>query len=125
MFGLLCNKFAIPANMLLVENELLNDFKGAFTENYVCSCLVQCGLTPYYWESNGKAEVDFIVQDRNGNIIPIEVKSSLHTQSKSLNVLNSNYITPYSIRISTKNFGFENNIKSIPLYSVFCLDTLA
>ena len=67
----------------------------------------------------------FIIQNKNGEIIPIEVKSSIHTRSKSLNVFKSLYTIPYSIRISTKNFGFENNIKCIPLYSVFCLDSLA
>ncbi len=122
--GLLCNKFGIPVNLVIVENDNMNDFKGALTENYVCSGLVQSGLIPYYWESNGKAEVDFVVQDKEGNIIPIEVKSGIHTRSKSLNVFKSLYKIPYSIRISTKNFGFENDIKCIPLYSVFCLDTL-
>lgn len=122
--GLLCNKFGIPTNIVTVENDNMNDFKGALTENYVCNSLVQCGLKPYYWESNGKAEVDFVVQDKEGNIIPIEVKSSIHTRSKSLNVFKSLYKIPYSIRISTKNFGFENDIKCIPLYSVFCLDNL-
>lgn len=122
--GLLCNKFGIPTNIVIVENDNMNDFKGALAENYVCNSLVQCGLKPYYWESNGKAEVDFVVQDKEGNIIPIEVKSSIHTRSKSLNVFKSLYKIPYSIRISTKNFGFENNIKCIPLYSVFCLDNL-
>lgn len=122
--GILCNKFGIPTNIVIVENDNMNDFKGALTENYVCNSLVQCGLKPYYWESNGKAEVDFVVQDKEGNIIPIEVKSSIHTRSKSLNVFKSLYKIPYSIRISTKNFGFENDIKCIPLYSVFCLDKL-
>ena len=122
--GLLCNKFGIPTNVVIVENENLNNFKGALAENYVCSSLVQCGLIPYYWESNGKAEVDFVVQDKKGNIIPIEVKSSNHTRSKSLNIFKKLYDIPYTIRISTKNFGLENEIKCIPLYSVFCLDTL-
>ena len=122
--GLLCNKFGIPTNIVIVENDNMNDFKGALAEIYVCNSLVQCGLKPYYWESNGKAEVDFVVQDKEGNIIPIEVKSSIHTRSKSLNVFKSLYKIPYSIRISTKNFGFENDIKCIPLYSVFCLDNL-
>lgn len=107
-----------------MENNNLNDFKGPLAENYVCSSLIKCGLIPYYWESNGKAEVDFVVQDKIGNIIPIEVKSGIHTRTKSLNVFKGLYNIPYSIRISSKNFGFENNIKCIPLYSVFCLDTL-
>ena len=122
--GLLCNKFGIPTNIIIVDNNNLNDFKGALAENYVCSSLVMAGLKPYYWESNGKAEVDFVVQDKEGNIVPIEVKSSAHTRSKSLNVFKNLYDIKYSIRVSTKNFGFENDIKCIPLYSVFCLDTL-
>ena len=122
--GLLCNKFGIPANIVIVENDNMNDFKGALAENYVCNGLVQCGLKPYYWESNGKAEIDFVVQDKKGNIIPIEVKSGIHTRSKSLNVFKRLYKIPYSIRVSTKNFGFENDIKCIPLYSVFCLESL-
>ena len=31
------------------------------------------------------------------------------------------FTPPYAIRISTKNFGFENSIKSVPLYAVFCI----
>ena len=31
------------------------------------------------------------------------------------------YKPKYAIRFSTRNFGFENNIKSIPLYAVFCI----
>ena len=29
------------------------------------------------------------------------------------------YNPQYAIRISTKNFGFANNIKSLPLYATF------
>ena len=122
--GLLCNKFGIPANIVIVENDNMNDFKGALAENYVCNSLIMGGIKPYYWESNGTAEVDFVVQDKQGNIIPIEVKSGSHTRAKSLNVFRNLYKVPYSVRISTKNFGYENNIKCIPLYSAFCLDNL-
>ena len=125
MVDALYSKFGIPTNMIIVDNDNLDNFKGALAENYVCSSLVKSGLIPYYWESKGIAELDFIVQDKEGNIIPIEVKSGEHTRSKSLNVFRNSYKIPYSIRISTKNFGYENNIKSIPLYSVFCLDELA
>jgi hypothetical protein len=31
------------------------------------------------------------------------------------------YKPEYVIRISAKNFGFENQIKSVPLYAVFCI----
>lgn len=122
--GLLCTKFGIPMNTIISQSSVLDGFKGALTENYVSCSLVQSGFTPYYWESDGKAEVDFVVQDKAGNIIPIEVKSGIHTKSKSLNIFVNKYKVPLAIRISSKNFGFENNIKSIPLYATFCLDNL-
>lgn len=119
--GLLCSKFGIPANAILVDIPSFEGFKGALAENYVASALVANGYIPYYWESQGKAEVDFVVQDSEGNIIPIEVKSSDNVRSKSLNQYVTKYKPIYSIRISAKNFGFENEIKSVPLYAVFCI----
>lgn len=119
--GLLCSKFGIPANAVLVDIPSFEGFKGALAENYVASSLMVNGYIPYYWESQGKAEVDFVIQDRAGQIIPIEVKSSDNVRSKSLNMFISKYKPIYSIRISAKNFGFENDIKSVPLYAAFCI----
>jgi hypothetical protein len=83
--------------------------------------LVTTGFMPYYWSSPGKAELDFVFQDRQGNVIPLEVKSAENVKAKSLKLFMSLHKPPYGIRVSAKNFGFENNIKSIPLYGVFCL----
>jgi predicted AAA+ superfamily ATPase len=120
--GLLCQQFGIPVNTILFDNNGYENFKGALTENYVAGSLVTLEHIPYYWESGGKAEVDFVLQDKKGLIIPIEVKSSNNVRSRSLNEFVKRYKPPYSIRISTKNFGFENNIKSVPLYAVFCIE---
>lgn len=119
--GLLCSKFGIPPNVVLVDTKSFDGFKGALAENYVATALTANGYTPYYWESQGTAEVDFVIQDSEGNIIPIEVKASDNVRSKSLNQYIAKYKPIYSIRISSKNFGFENNIKSVPLYAVFCI----
>lgn len=119
--GLLCSKFGIPSNAILVDMPSFEGFKGALAENYVASALTSNGYTPYYWESQGKAEVDFVIQDKEGNILPVEVKSSGNVRSKSLNQYVARYKPMYSIRISAKNFGFENRIKSVPLYAVFCI----
>jgi hypothetical protein len=58
-------------------------------------------------------------------IIPIEVKSGDNVRSKSLKVYCEKYRPTKSIRVSSRNFGFENNIKSLPLYAVFCLRAYA
>ncbi|MGL5615352.1 MAG: ATP-binding protein [Sarcina sp.] len=118
--GLLCSKFGIPAKAVISESKLLNEFKGALTENYVCFSLKVNGYTPYYWEQKN-GEVDFIIQDKEGNIIPIEVKAAGHVRAKSLAQYVKRYNPIYSIRVSGKNFGFENNIKSVPLYATFLI----
>jgi hypothetical protein len=65
--------------------------------------------------------VDFVFQDRQGNIVPLEVKSAENVRSKSLRYYGDIYKPAYSVRVSGKNFGFKNGIKSIPLYAMFCL----
>lgn len=120
--GLLCSKFGIPANAILHSPHSFDGFKGALAENYLMQALVTNGFSPYYWSSPGKAELDFVFQDREGNIIPLEAKSAGNVRAKSLGTFVSLYHPPYSIRVSARNFGFENNIKSIPLYAVFCLE---
>ena len=93
---------------------------GPLTEHYVANELRINGYESYYWESEGKAELDFIIQ-KGMDIIPIEVKSNIHTKSKSLDMYMKNFNPKIAIRISEKNFGYENNIKSVPLYAVFCI----
>ena len=101
----------------LDKNEM---YKGVLTENYV-ACELYTKFRELYYYIFSKYEIDFLIKI-NGDIIPIEVKSGRRTNSKSLNEYIKKYNPKYSIRISTKNFGFENNIKSIPLYAVFCIN---
>jgi predicted AAA+ superfamily ATPase len=116
--GLLTNKIGI--NKANIEN-FNNMYMGAITENYVANSLLSNGNELYYWESSNTAEIDFVIITDDGNI-PIEVKSNMNNRSKSLNVFMKKYNPKYAIRISAKNFGFDNNIKSIPLYATFCIN---
>ena len=118
--GLLCAKKELVPNDVLYMVEELNDFKGGMVENYVNSQLIINGYTTYYWESARGAEVDFIIQ-REGKIIPIEVKSADNTRAKSLNIYMEAYKPDYAIKLSTKNFGFEDSKKTVPLYAAFCI----
>ena len=118
--GLLTMKSGISMQTVLAVGETDNTFLGALAENYVAQALFARRYDLYYWTSEGKAEIDFVLQ-KGREIIPVEVKAGTRTKSKSLAVFNEKYKPAYSIRISGKNFGFENNIKSIPLYAVFCI----
>ena len=119
--GLLSSKYNLSPNVVLSDLSGFENVKGALAENYVFSALTANDYTLFYWESEGKAELDFVIQNRNGQIIPIEVKSSEHNRAKSLQQFVGKYKPDYSIRISAKNFGFENGIKSVPLYAAFCI----
>ena len=118
--GLLCAKKNIIADNILYQSKDLDDFKGGMTENYVCSQLISNGYPCYYWMSERGAEIDFIIEHA-GNPIPVEVKAAENTKAKSLNMYINQYKPPYAIKVSTKNFGFDNGKKSVPLYAVFCL----
>lgn len=118
--GLFVNKAKYPLYQIDLSTQPTMIAMGALTEHYVANELKTKGYELYYWESNGKAELDFIIQ-KDMDIIPIEVKTSTHTKSRSLDLYIKTYNPKYAIRISEKNFGFENNIKSIPLYAVFCI----
>ena len=118
--GLLTLKSRLPAELLIAENNEDNNFMGAVTENYVAQAFTANKISLFYWKNDNTAEVDFVLQ-KGVDVIPVEVKRGVNTRSKSMNIFAKQYKCPYSIRISQKNFGFENDIKSVPLYAVFCI----
>jgi predicted AAA+ superfamily ATPase len=118
--GLLTMKSGISQAAVLSAGKIDNTFLGAVSENYVAQALHSKGYGLYYWTTNGQSELDFVLQ-KNDEIIAIEVKTGTRTKSKSLNLFMEKYKPAYAIRISAKNFGFENNIKAVPLYAVFCI----
>ena len=94
-------------------------FKGVISENYVAKEFFAKHKELFYYVFD-RYEIDFIIK-QEGDVIPVEVKSGRRTTSKSLNQYINKYQPKYAIRISEKNFGFENNIKSVPFYAVFCI----
>lgn len=118
--GLLCAKKDVAANDILYMVDELNDFKGGMTENYVNVQLSINGYNTYYWQSERGAEIDFIIQ-REGRLISIEVKSADNTRAKSLKVYMDTFKPEYAIKLSSKNFGYEDNKKIVPLYAAFCI----
>ncbi|MDD6003379.1 MAG: ATP-binding protein [Bacteroidales bacterium] len=119
--GLLTMKAQMPHSLILSDNPIGGTFIGALTENYVAQSLTSNGFPLYYWKSDNRAELDFVIQ-KGEYVIPLEVKSGVNVKSKSLGVFNSRYDIQKSIRTSLRNFGFENDIKSVPLYALFCLE---
>jgi predicted AAA+ superfamily ATPase len=118
--GLLCAKKDIMWQDIFYAAPELEDFRGGMTENYAASQLIARGYVPYYWTSDRSAEVDFMIQ-KDGDIIPVEVKSSDNTKAKSLDVYIQTYKPKYAVKLSARNFGFADGKKTVPLYAAFCL----
>ena len=118
--GLLTMRMAIAPNVILEQYNLSDKMRGMMAESFVAEQLVANGFSLHYWTSGNSAEIDFVIQ-KDGYTIPLEVKSSDNVKAKSLQTYIKKYSPKCSIRISSKNFGNENGIISIPLYAIFCL----
>jgi len=120
--GMLTMQSGVVAQAILSPLETGNSFIGAIAENYVAQAFA-ANLTPLiYWKNDNTAEVDFVIQ-KGVDVIPVEVKAGIRVRSKSMGVFMTKYKCPYGIRVSKKNFGFENGIKSVPLYAAFCINS--
>ena len=119
--GLLACSMNLNPNLVLQEESRKLIDLGALVENYVAQALVAQGVTPRYWVSQGRAEVDFIIEDGTARAVPIEVKSSDNVRSRSLGVYCEKYEPARAIRLSTRNFGYDGLVKSVPLYAAFCI----
>lgn len=109
----------LPENIL--RGELSDLYRGALAENYVAQALKAKGYSLFYWTSDSPSyEVDFVIQ-KEGDILPVEVKSGMNTQAKSLKYFGKRYNSRRMLRLSEKNFGMEETLYSIPLYAAFCI----
>ncbi len=115
--GLLFKKLKINQNIY----ETNDNTRLVLYENSVANSLISAGYTLYYYQSEGKAFVDFVIQTRGGNIIPIELVPFNKTKSKALKVYMDKFKPNEAIRITQDNFCLKNGVRYIPLYATFCL----
>jgi predicted AAA+ superfamily ATPase len=114
---LLSTKSELDVKTLLEGNRIFGEFKGALTEQYVLQEMVAKEITPFYWSSQGKAEVDFVFK-HGSEIFPLEVKAEENLQSKSLKVYREKFDPPVSLRASMKDYRKESWLINISLYAI-------
>ena len=100
------------------------NIKETLYENHIAKSLVENGYTLYYYQSDGKAEVNFVVQNRMGQIVPIEITIKTNSKAKSLSVFVKKYTTPQAFRITENNFSTKKGIRYIPIYAAFCIENI-
>ena len=113
--GLLRRLAKLPPDIIVNGSNIYTEFKGSMAENFVLQSLITQYEVIRYWTSEGKAEVDFIIQ-KNNEIFPIEVKAGRLTNSKSLSAYNNLYNPKLRIRYSVNNLKLDNNLLNIPIF---------
>jgi len=118
--GLLGAMSKLNAKTLINGNEVFEEFKGALTEQYVFQQLLlneEFSLNYYPFE-NGRYELDFIIQNENGELVPIEVKASENLRAKSFKYFCEKYKPAKAIRTSLADYKEENSMTNLPLYAI-------
>lgn len=119
--GLLRKMSNIDSSIIIEKDRLFEEFKGAFTENYVLNILniKYNELVNYY--TFDRNEIDFVLQTKN-KIIPIEVKSNKLTNNISLTKYNEKFDNDFSIRMSMNNLKKDGKILNVPLFLIEYID---
>lgn len=116
--GLLYTMLHLNKKQLLLDENI----KEILYENHIAKSLVENGYSLYYYQSEGKAEVNFVIQNRMGQIIPLELTTKTNSKAKSLSVFMKKFTVIQAYRITENNFATKKDIRYIPIYSLFCLN---
>jgi len=118
--GLLNAMAELSEQLVLNKNQILVEFKGALTEQYVAQEL-NLNYDLFYWTAdNATAELDFIIQ-KNNEIVPIEVKAEENLKAKSLKSFEDKFQTKKATRFSMNFYRKEDWLVNIPLYGLISL----
>lgn len=120
--GLLGALSDLDAKSILEGNKIFLEFKGAMTEQYVLQqFLSETVYTPYYYtETKSEGEIDFLIQ-KEGIVIPIEVKAEENLRAKSLKYFCDKYRPDTAIRTSMSKYREQEWMINIPLYAISSL----
>ncbi len=125
--GLMQTICGIKAGEVLHERNLLSIYQGALAEQFVGQEMLASGHGSengklYYWARSKRgsvAEVDYVMA-RDGNVLPVEVKSGPSGKLRSLHLfLKEHPGSPMGIVLSSSNIQElpEDRIKFMPLYT--------
>ena len=116
--GLLAAELHINSDLIISPVKIFNEFNGAFIENFVAQELRYHKYDQlFYWTSRSDAEVDFLIESNN-NIFPLEVKSGLNRNIKSLRSYADKYNPDKIFRLSPRNLIQSDDFVNIPLYAI-------
>lgn len=117
--GLLGALSETPPEQILIGDNVFEEYKGAFTENYVLQQLKSLPRTfvYYYNNDNSTLEIDFVVQ-HEAHVIPIEVKAEENLRAKSLRQFVTDNSGLHGVRFSMSDYREQDWLTNVPLWAV-------
>lgn len=117
--GLLGALSETPPEQILIGDNVFEEYKGAFTENYVLQQLKSLPRTFVYYYSNDNStlEIDFVVQ-HEAHVIPIEVKAEENLRAKSLRQFVTDNPGLHGVRFSMSDYREQDWLTNVPLWAI-------
>ena len=118
--GLLAAMSGLKTKTIVLGDSLFTEFKGALTEQFVYQelRLNEELQIKYHTFEKSKYEIDFLIQDEEDEIVPIEVKSGTNLHAYSFNVFCEKHKPKTAIRTSLANYRQEEWMTNVPLYII-------
>ena len=117
--GLLGALSETPPEQILIGDNVFEEYKGAFTENYVLQQLKSLPRTFVYYYSNDNStlEIDFVVQ-HEAHVIPIEVKAEENVRAESVRQFVTDDSGLHGVRFSMSDYREQDWLTNVPLWAV-------
>ncbi|MDR1763720.1 MAG: ATP-binding protein [Dysgonamonadaceae bacterium] len=118
--GLLGAMSKLSPRTVVEGDRLFTEYKGVLAEQFVIQQLrLNEDFAIYYFVPDTYSmEVDFIVQNENDEIIPIEVKAETNLKAKSFRMFCQKYSPQNAIRTSLSDYQKESWMTNVPLYII-------
>lgn len=116
--GLMGAMVGATAQDMLTSNNVFSEYKGAFSELYVLTQIITCDIPVYYHSvDNSSIEIDFVLQDKSGHVVPVEVKAETNVKAKSLKTFIAANPKLKGVRYSMLPHKDQGWMVNVPLYA--------
>ncbi len=115
--GLMGALVKAPSSLVMIGNDIFKEYKGAFTELFAYTQLATTDIPVYYHSvDNSTIEIDFALQIGE-QVYPVEVKSEINLQSKSLKTFMVSHPELKALRFSMRNHIDQDWVENFPLFA--------
>ncbi|MCM1495571.1 MAG: DUF4143 domain-containing protein [Bacteroides sp.] len=118
--GLLRSTTGVAAEEAERNAHIFDEMNGILSEQLVLAELTLNANVKklYFWTSEATARIDFVFED-DGEVIPVDVQSTIRTKAQNLKVFHQKYNNRMSIRISLEGLSFHKGRLNVPLYGLW------